>query len=192
MPCCSRAGRRSRSSIIGAHDCFGALVILDAVVEAVIPTIDPFGNRLELLLVCQFVETIQLPKLTGNAKAYFPRGSYRRVVNQIEAEQLTILRVVGPSGQLNWSAAFVAFAISRLRIAKVSPAFVCSAGSNLFHVTQFGRFMGQLRQESRLAEVRANVKLLHGLLNKGKIIGAFLRRAIGHDLSEFIIGEHLW
>jgi hypothetical protein len=96
------------------------------------------------LLVGEFVKSVQFPKLPGDAKANFFCGCHGWIVYQVKPEKLTILRVVGSSGQLDWSAAFVPLTVAWLRVTKIFATFVGRAGSNLFHVTKLARFMSQL------------------------------------------------
>src|SRR6185503_7292398 len=130
-------------------------------------------------------------KLTSNAKAYFLCACQRWVTNQVEAEQVAILNVVGTSGELNWPATLEAPAVAGLRVAKIFTTFVGGAGSDLFHVTKFRRLVGQLCQESGLTQVGINFKLYHRLLYEGQVFGAPGRRAVRHELSEFVVCNHV-
>src|SRR6185295_3193771 len=151
-------------------DFLGALIILDTVIEAVVTAVNAFCNQLELLHVGKFVKAIQFPKLTRDTKAHFFGGSNGWVIHQIETEKSAILGVVGASGKLNWPASFEALAIAGLDVTQIFTTFISRSGSNLFHVAKLGRLMGQLCQESGLAQVGSNFKFRHRLLDEGQVI----------------------
>ena len=66
----------------------------DTIVQAVVATVDNFGDLLELLLISKLIQPFGTPEQTGDAKAHFFGASHLRLIDQIESQQA--------SGYDNW------------------------------------------------------------------------------------------
>jgi hypothetical protein len=135
-----------------------------AIRKAVKAAINPSCDRGDIVLIRTRIQTPGLPVPTRDIDRQV------RVVGhllpplmgqQVPADGLAVLVIVGATGELDQTTALEARSIIRLGVPKIATTFISTTVGDFYRITQLTAFMADLCQKMRLLQWRCDAALLH-------------------------------
>jgi len=144
-------------------------------VSAVEASIDSQGALIKTSLgslISFSVKSSGVPVPDGGLEAILGEGGISGVVNDIVADSVTSMLVVGSSGDLDGASSLVSNTVTRVAVSEVvASAFVFFARGEFFHIMEASGFFSDLTEESRDSSAGVDVTPGHSLVEVGEIGG---------------------
>ena len=136
------------------------------------------------------VEVSAVPEPDGGLEGILGEGGISGVGNEVTADSLTSILVVGSSSNLDGASSLEFDTVASEAVTQVlASSFVFSTGGEFFHVLEFTGFFSNLTEESRDSGASVDGAPVHGIDEVGIVSGELALVGLGEDGLELSKGD---